>query len=764
MSCDPSTQNTIDLSQSEVVWNALTEILDRFVEAWEQAPPTPILDKFLPSKDQPYRALALIELLKIDLESRAKCALELAPLESLASRWPDLLGDDLPADLIYEDYQIRRRHSQSVDLNDYAKRFPSAAEALNRMIGGNDAGASTSMIAKHRIANFEPGQKIDDFDLLVQLGKGSFATVFLARQNSMQRLVALKISADHGVEPQTLAQLDHPNIVRVYDQRQVAGQPIRLMYMQYLAGGTLKEALDVLAKEPRDQWSGQRFLQIVDQQVTGRGEEPVLSSEYRKRLEALTWPEAICKIGEQLANALEYAHGREVLHRDIKPANVMLSSEAITKLVDFNVSFSGEVEGASPATFFGGSVVYMSPEQLEACDPHHDRKPSELDGRTDVYSLGVVLYELLTGERPFGAEYVDSNWRTTVGEMIARRREGIPRHRLERMEEDFDNVPELLTDAITRCLSAKAEHRFDSAGALARQLHWATQPSANQLLKTPRFMLRPKVSYLASLIVIALLILPNALAAIFVYAYNGIESVPETLRPVFWKTQSVINGIAFPFATILILYAILPVAAAVRRLGKLHSPQLPTIECIESTQPHSFADLAAPARRTNTLLGHWGACVCFPIWVIAGFLYPIVLSQQSMPLPSNAWFDFIGSHFLAGIISASYVFFGITFFCLRAWQPQLLRASITIPACELERDNLRRLGRLVPFYQFLSAVIPFLAISLLVIWGEARNRTALSILSVTSLLGMILLFWISKRLQSNVAALQQMASPREAGL
>ena len=77
----------------------------------------------------------------------------------------------------------------------------------------------------------------------------------------------------------------------------------------------------------------------------------------------------------QLAQALDYAHQQGVLHRDVKPANVLLSAEGSPKLADFNISFCSQLEGATPAAYFGGSLAYMSPEQLEACNPDHDRKP-----------------------------------------------------------------------------------------------------------------------------------------------------------------------------------------------------------------------------------------------------------------------------------------------------------------------------------------------------------------------------------------------------
>ena len=759
MPSESSTQKTIDLSQTDVAWNALTAILDAFSRAWESLPPEPILDEFVPDPDSPHRLLALIELIKVDLEHRAKNGLALPSLEEYASRWPDVLNsrDDIPPDLVFEDYQIRRRHHDDVDLDDYMQRFPAAAAALKRIVhGGPDRGASTSILAVRRIAKFEPGQKIDDFDLLVQLGKGAFATVFLARQNSMQRLVALKVSPDQGFEPQTLAQLDHPNIVRVYDQRQLTDHHVRLMYMQYLAGGTLREALDTLKSEPRDQWNGQRFVRAIDDSLRNRGEEPSHSSIHRQQLQSLSWPQVVCQIGEHLADALAYAHDRNVLHRDIKPANVLLSSEGVAKLVDFNVSFSGAVEGASPATFFGGSLIYMSPEQLEACDPNHPHGAEDLDGRSDIYSLGVLLFELLTGERPFGAEFIDVNWRTTLAEMIVRRQRGVPTHRLQLVQQSR-GVPELLNDAIIRCLSADPADRFSSASDLARQLHWANNPEAEQLLRTPKIMTTPVVGGIATMMVLLLLIVPNVLAAAFVYAYNGDESVPESLWPVFWKTQSITNGIAFPLATGLILYAIVPVALTVRQIAKSHRPTDDFADQVEQTTNGVDQQRICRARTQNLLLGHWGACVCFPLWAIAGVLYPAVLSRQGIALPQNAWVDFVGSHFLAGIISASYIFFGITCFCLRAWQPQLLRASITTPLDDATRGYLQKLTKLVPFYQLLSAVIPFVAISFLVIWGEARNRFALSVLSVTSMVGTVALLWFSKRLQTMVTAMQKLA-------
>src|SRR5271155_5065425 len=99
------------------------------------------------------------------------------------------------------------------------------------------------------------GDQIDDFDLLAELGSGAFAKVFLARQRSMQRLVALKGSCDQSTEPQTLAQLDHDYIVRVYDQRLLPERRLRLLYMQYVSGGTLQAVIYRVRQTPPEKRS-----------------------------------------------------------------------------------------------------------------------------------------------------------------------------------------------------------------------------------------------------------------------------------------------------------------------------------------------------------------------------------------------------------------------------------------------------------------------------------------------------------------------------
>ena len=207
--------------------------------------------------------------------------------------------------------------------------------------------------------------------------------------------------------------------------------------VQYVPGGTLQPVVQRVQHAAPHQRTGRLLLDVVDGALEQRGELRPSESSVRRKLESWSWPEAVAWLGARLAAALDYAHRKNVLHRDIKPANVLLTAEGQPKLADFNVSFSSKLDGATPAAYFGGSLAYMSPEQLEAANPAHTRDPRELDGRSDVFSLGVMLWELLTGERPFGDEHFSGSWNTTLDGLIERRRQGVSGEMLARLPRDL---------------------------------------------------------------------------------------------------------------------------------------------------------------------------------------------------------------------------------------------------------------------------------------------------------------------------------------
>ena len=262
MSHAADTKTHMDPSQ---VWASLSENIDRFYEAWQEASDPPQLAEFLPAGPPNLRRLTLIEIIKVDLEQRWQQRRWPKLLEQYMGEFPELSGGaGVPCDLVYEEYHIRKQQGDDITLGEYRDRFPTRADELARLLNVDAPTHSTLLVEKRAMPTFEPGQTIDDFELLSPLGKGAFASVFRARQTSMHRIVALKISRDRSFEPQTLAQLEHPHIVRVYDQRQFAEGKLRLLYMQYVPGGTLHSVLEFARARPTEPLTGATFLAAID--------------------------------------------------------------------------------------------------------------------------------------------------------------------------------------------------------------------------------------------------------------------------------------------------------------------------------------------------------------------------------------------------------------------------------------------------------------------------------------------------------------------
>ncbi len=726
---------------SKSIWRELAEVVDAYAAAWDESQPQQIQD-FVPSPGADHRRLAVIELIKVEMHKRLEYSLPHIPIKQYIDQWPEVVDEaGVPGDLLFEEIQVRRQSGESVDFSQYTEKFPAAAVALTRMNNDRQKSglATTAMLAIRRAKSFKPGETVDDFELISELGKGGFATVYLARQKSMQRLVALKISSDQGAEPQTLAQLDHPNIVRVYDQRQILASQQRLLYMQFVAGGTLYDALNRLKETPDVDCDGKRFLEVVDRHLMQHGYDVDHESSTRRSVEQMEWAQVVARIGRQLANALDYAHSKGVLHRDLKPANVLLTPEGTAKLVDFNISFCSKVEGASPAAYFGGSLPYMSPEQIEACNPEYPLTAEALDERSDIFSLGILLFELLTGTRPYPDPPSSKNWTGVLDVMAEQRQLGMPR---SKVEESFGE-DELLKHTIMKCLEPLPERRFQSGSELAEILANCESGDLNRLLFTRHSPLFERILSWVIPIVILCAVIPSAAMALFVKAYNNIESIDGLTRQLFDQTVQIINGVAFPIAMIMIVLVSLPIAKLLRLNLKQKVGEL-----IKEKHPKLIPQMIGLVPRLPTI----GALVCITEWTVAGFLYPLVLSYRGADLGRRAWIDFIGSHALAGLVVAAYTFFGIAFVTAWCWLPRLFgRALIENQLPKAKPPGLIGLNRQLFFYQMISAVIPLASLALLVFWGEARNQFALGVLSLTSLFGVALLFWLARKIQIKLA-------------
>jgi len=206
------------------------------------------------------------------------------------------------------------------------------------------------------------GQTLGHFRVLSQIGVGGMGTVFLAQDLDLDRKVALKclspeLAADEQFqarfrrEARILANLNHPNVVSIYEVFQAEGRSF--IAMEYLEGKTLSELKNRTLEE-------------------------------------------VCQTAIEIAAGLKTAHDAGIIHRDIKPANILVNKEGRVKLLDFGLAKRGTDQGVTRAGATAGTFAYMSPEQVRG---------ATVDTRSDIFSFGIVLYELAFGRRPFRGEY-----------------------------------------------------------------------------------------------------------------------------------------------------------------------------------------------------------------------------------------------------------------------------------------------------------------------------------------------------------------------
>ncbi len=293
--------------------------------------------------------------------------------------------------------------------------------------------------AEKLLASNLTGRQFGDFKILRELGRGGMGVVYLAHQARLERIVAIKVlPAIHGAgehaerfrrEARAASKLTHPNIASVM----VSGVEEGLAWyaMTYVEGHDL-------------------HVELVRQRCRLRGEEP------EGELQLPSWDsssyitEVVERIAE-LAQALHYAHGEGVVHRDVKPRNILIGRDGRFILVDFGLARDSEAETMTATGAIHGTPHYMSPEQAHAV-----RNP--IDHRTDVYSLAVVLYELLSLKRPYDGE--------TSREVLSRVASGV---HLE-LRKASPIVARDLAVICEKAMSRQPEDRYADAGAFAEDL------------------------------------------------------------------------------------------------------------------------------------------------------------------------------------------------------------------------------------------------------------------------------------------------------
>lgn len=301
-----------------------------------------------------------------------------------------------------------------------------------------------------------PGAKVDDFEIVRLLGRGAFGHVYLARQQSLDRLVALKVSANRGSEGRTMARLEHQHIVQVFSEKVEPDFNQRLLCMQLVPGIGLEKLVGSLhakhagsRSEAPPEWTGAELLAMIDRASSLPAALDPSALHDREALGRMDAVAATAWFGARLAEALDFAHRHGVLHRDIKPANILLYDDDQVKLADFGIA---RLFGTTQLTNAGGvlgTADYMSPEQAEG-------RP--VTSRCDQYSLGSVMYALLAGRPPFLA--------VNLPQMLQLQRFAKP----EPVRRYAPDTPQQLERIIDQLLSKNPADRYPNTQVLARHL------------------------------------------------------------------------------------------------------------------------------------------------------------------------------------------------------------------------------------------------------------------------------------------------------
>jgi eukaryotic-like serine/threonine-protein kinase len=321
--------------------------------------------------------------------------------EEFFNSHPELLDHtDAAIRLIYEEICLRQETGEPISAAGLFRRFPQWREQLKKLLDCHQLLEAPALPSLPALA-----EELGDFVLVAELGRGTQGRVYLARQPTLgHRLVVLKATTRTGHEHLKLARLQHTHIMPLYAVHDDPTRNLRTLCMPYLGGASLQQVLSELQATPVSERTGQHLLDALDRASARPLEMPRAdaAAPIRQLFGRFTYVEAICWIGVCLADALQHAHERGLIHMDLKPSNVLLTSDAQPLLLDFHIAHKPILPGEALDDAIGGTPLYMAPEQRSALSAVREGAPIQkaVDGRADLYSLGLVLCEALSGQLP----------------------------------------------------------------------------------------------------------------------------------------------------------------------------------------------------------------------------------------------------------------------------------------------------------------------------------------------------------------------------
>jgi len=378
-------------------------------------------------------------------------------------------------DLIFREFCLAGWAGLEPRPDDYLARFPEQAESLERLFRVDAVLGSEGLRLwdgpPAEVPLPEPGNEVGPYRLIRELGRGAFARVFLAEQTDLDdRLVVVKISNRVTPEPSLLARAGHPHIVEVLWHGEAEDGSLQILCMPFLGGASLSAVLAVRGRRGTLPGSGRDLLADLDR-VSAEGYLPPCSGRPARELMArLSYPGAAAWVVARLAEALAFAFGRGVLHGDVKPSNVLMAADGTPMLLDFNLSVGCRPHAGVRALAgdSGGTLAYMAPERLRAvADPEAPASHTAAGRhRADIYSLGVLFLEMLTGRAP----RLPGGERLSVQELAsfyisAREHGGDVMIRSART-----TLPAGLKSILARCLAPHPADRYRYASELAEDL------------------------------------------------------------------------------------------------------------------------------------------------------------------------------------------------------------------------------------------------------------------------------------------------------